>query len=98
MSGALKDNQRAILVGENTFGKGVVQEVKSLAPFKAGLNITIQKYLTPNGTDINKKGISPDIEIKLSEEDIKAKDDKQLKKAQEVLLQMIKNEKMTANH
>ena len=98
MSGALKDNQRAILVGENTFGKGIVQEVKSLAPFKAGLNITIQKYLTPNGTDINKKGISPDIEIKLTEEAIKAKDDIQLKKAQEVLLQMIKNEKMTANH
>ncbi len=98
MSGALKDNQRAILVGENTFGKGVVQEVKSLTPFKAGLNITIQKYLTPNGTDINKKGISPDIEVKLTAEDIKAKDDKQLSKAQDVLLQMIKNEKMTANH
>lgn len=97
MSGALKDNQRAILVGENTFGKGVVQEVKSLTPFKAGLNITIQKYLTPNGTDINKKGISPDIEVKLTEENIKAKDDKQLSKAQDVLLQMIKNEKMTAN-
>lgn len=97
LSGALKDNQRAILIGENTFGKGVVQEVKPLSPFKAGLNITIQKYLTPNGTDINKKGISPDIEIKLTEEDIKAKDDKQLKKAQEVLLQMIKNEKMTAS-
>lgn len=97
MSGALKDNQRAILVGENTFGKGVVQEVKSLTPFKAGLNITIQKYLTPNGTDINKKGISPDIEVKLTAEDIKAKDDKQLSKAQDVLLQMIKNEKMTAN-
>lgn len=97
MSGALKDNQRAILVGENTFGKGVVQEVKPLTPFKAGLNITIQKYLTPNGTDINKKGISPDIEVKLTEDDIKAKDDKQLRKAQDVLLQMIKNEKMTAN-
>lgn len=97
MSGALKDNQRAILIGENTFGKGVVQEVKPLMPFKAGLNITVQKYLTPNGTDINKKGIAPDIEVKLTEEDIKAKDDKQLKKAQDVLLQMIKNEKMSAN-
>lgn len=98
LSGALKDNQRAILVGENTFGKGLVQEVKSLAPFGSGLNITIQKYLTPNGTDINKKGIAPDIEIKLSEEDVKAKDDVQLKKAQAVLLQMIKNEKTTANY
>ncbi len=97
LSGALKDNQRAILIGENTFGKGLVQEVKSLQPFSAGLNITIQKYLTPNGTDINKKGIAPDIEVKLTEQNIKDKNDVQLKKAQEILLQMIKNEKMTAN-
>ena len=97
LSGALKDNQRAILVGENTFGKGLVQEVKSLSPFGAGLNITIQKYLTPNGTDINKKGIAPDIEVKITEQDIKDKNDVQLKKAQEILLQMIKNEKMSAN-
>lgn len=96
LSGALKDNHRAILVGENTFGKGLVQEVKSLAPFGAGMNITVQKYLTPNGTDINKKGIAPDIEVKITEEDIKAKNDVQLKKAQEVLLQMIKNEKSIA--
>lgn len=93
LSGALKDNQRAILIGENTFGKGLVQEVKNLTPFGAGLNITVQKYLTPNGTDINKKGIAPDIEVKLTIEDAKNKNDVQLKKAQEVLLQMIENEK-----
>ena len=97
MSGALKDNHRAILVGENTFGKGLVQEVKSLAPYTAGLNVTVQKYLTPNGTDINKKGMAPDIEVKITEQNIKDKDDVQLKKAQEVLLQMIANEKMSAN-
>ena len=97
MSGALKDNQRAILIGENTFGKGLVQEVKPLTPFGAGLNITVQKYLTPNGTDINKKGIAPDIEVKLTEEDIKTKNDVQLKKAQEIMLQMIENEKTTLN-
>lgn len=95
LSGALKDNQRAILVGENTFGKGLVQEVKSLLPFGAGMNITIQKYLTPNGTDINKKGIAPDIEVKLTLQNIKDKDDVQLKKAQDVLLQMIENEKIS---
>ena len=93
LAGALKDNNRAILVGENTFGKGLVQEVKNLAPFGAGLNITVQKYLTPNGTDINKKGIAPDIEVKFTEIDFKAKNDVQLKKAQEVLLQMIENQK-----
>lgn len=97
MSGALKDNKRAILIGENSFGKGLVQEVKSLTPFSAGLNITIQKYLTPNGSDIHKKGIAPDIEVKITEADIKAKNDVQLKKAQEVMLQMIENEKMSAN-
>jgi len=97
MSGALKDNNRALLVGENTFGKGLVQEVKKLKPFDAGMNITVQKYLTPNGTDINKKGIAPDIEVKFTEQDIKNKNDVQLKKAQEVLLQMIENEK-TANN
>ncbi len=97
MSGALKDNNRALLVGENTFGKGLVQEVKKLPPFEAGLNITVQKYLTPNGTDINKKGIAPDIEVKITENDIKAKNDVQLKKAQEVLLQMIENERVSTN-
>ena len=75
----------------------MVQEVKPLTPFGAGLNITVQKYLTPNGTDINKKGIAPDIEVKLTEEDIKAKNDVQLKKAQEIMLQMIENEKTTLN-
>ena len=85
------------MIGENTFGKGLVQEVKSLLPSGAGLNITVQKYLTPNGTDINKKGIAPDIEVKLSEKNIKDKDDVQLKKAQEIILQMIENEKMTSN-
>lgn len=88
-SGALKDNNRALIVGEGSFGKGLVQEVNTLMG-GAGMNITIQKYLTPNGTDINKKGIQPDVVVELTEEDIKNKNDKQLAKAQELLLQMIK--------
>ena len=83
-SGAMKDNRRAIIIGEQSFGKGLVQEINKL-PYESGINITIQKYLTPNGTDINKKGITPDIEVKLTEEDIKNKNDVQLKKAIEVL-------------
>lgn len=90
MSGALKDNKRAVLVGEKSFGKGLVQEINRL-PNNSGVNITIQKYLTPNGTDINKKGIDPDIVVELSEDDIKAKNDKQLKKAGEVLQDLINN-------
>jgi carboxyl-terminal processing protease len=88
LSGALKDNKRAVLVGEQSFGKGLVQEINRL-PNNSGVNITIQKYLTPNGTDINKKGIEPDIIVKLSDDDIKNKDDKQLKKANEVLQDLI---------
>lgn len=88
LSGALKDNKRAVLVGETSFGKGLVQEINRL-PNSAGVNITIQRYLTPNGTDINKKGITPDIVVTLSDDDIKNKDDKQLKKASEVLQDLI---------
>jgi len=85
LSGALKDNGRAILVGEKTFGKGLVQEINKLQG-GSGINITTQKYLTPNGTDINKKGITPDYIVKFTEEDIKQGRDVQLLKAQEVLL------------
>ncbi len=95
-SGAMKDNKRAVLVGENTFGKGLVQEVNKLMG-GSGANITIQKYLTPNGTDINKKGIAPDITVELSEQDIKDKNDAQLKKANDVLLEMIEKQVMVLN-
>jgi len=87
-SGALKDNRRAVLVGETSFGKGLVQEINRL-PNDSGVNITIQKYLTPNGTDINKKGIEPDITVKLTDDDVKNKNDRQLQKASEVLLDLI---------
>lgn len=62
LSGALKDYNKAKLVGKKTFGKGLVQKVVPL-PNHSGVNITIAKYLTPKGTDINKLGIKPDIEI-----------------------------------
>ena len=54
LSGAMKDNCRATLVGTQTFGKGIVQEINKL-PEGSGVNITIQRYLTPNGDDIHKK-------------------------------------------
>ncbi len=82
-SGAMKDNNRAVLVGTQSFGKGLVQEINKL-PNNAGVNITIQKYLTPNGTDIHKKGITPDVVVELSDEDLKNKNDVQLKKAIEI--------------
>lgn len=88
LSGALKDNGRAVLVGTKSFGKGLVQEINKL-PGGAGINITTQKYLTPNGTDINKVGILPDIEVKNTEENIKKNKDIQLEKAQEALKELI---------
>ena len=84
LSGALKDNHRATIVGEQSFGKGLVQEINKL-PDEAGLNITIQRYLTPSGSDIHKKGITPDVVVELKKENVDAKDDVQLKKAIEVL-------------
>ena len=90
LSGALKDNCRATLVGTQTFGKGIVQEINKL-PEGSGVNITIQRYLTPNGNDIHKKGITPDVIVELSDDDIKNKNDAQLKKGIEILNQKITN-------
>ena len=87
LSGALKDNHRATIIGEQSFGKGLVQEINKL-PDDAGMNITIQRYLTPSGADIHKKGITPDIVVELTKENAEAKDDVQLKKAIEVLKEM----------
>ena len=70
LSGALQDNSRAQLVGQKTFGKGLVQAVRGLAD-GSGLTVTIAKYLTPKGTDIHKNGIKPDIEAAMSEKEMK---------------------------
>ncbi|MBD2343401.1 carboxyl-terminal processing protease CtpB [Anabaena subtropica] len=66
LTGALKDNKRAVVIGSQTFGKALVQSVHEL-PDGSGLAVTIAHYYTPNGTDINKKGITPDIPIELTE-------------------------------
>lgn len=86
LSGALKDSHKAKLIGKKTFGKGLVQKVVPL-PNKTGLNVTIARYLTPNGTDINKLGIKPDIEIGNDFDFFinDSKNDVQLDKAKEVL-------------
>lgn len=62
LAGALKDNGRAVLVGTRTYGKGLVQEINRL-PGGAGMHITVARYFTPNGRDINKVGITPDIDV-----------------------------------
>lgn len=82
LAGALKDYNRGKLVGEKTFGKGTVQQPEDFSD-GSGLHITVAKWLLPNGANIHKVGITPDVEVK-SGEDLKK--DLQLDKAIEELL------------
>jgi carboxyl-terminal processing protease len=64
LAGALQDNGRAKLVGEKTFGKGLIQSLFDLSD-GSGLAVTVAKYETPNHRDIHKLGIAPDLEVAL---------------------------------
>lgn len=67
LTGSLKDNKRAVVVGTQTFGKALVQSVNPLSD-GSGLNVTVARYFTPAGIDINHKGITPDVVVSLSKE------------------------------
>ena len=95
VSGAIRDNLRGKLVGKKTFGKGLVQSMRSLVD-GSGLTVTVAKYLTPNGTDINKFGITPDIEVNTNinpilKKEIGTRRDKQYKAGENVLIKLIEN-------
>lgn len=62
LAGALKDNGRAVIAGENTFGKGLIQTIVELSD-GSGVAVTVAKYQTPAGTDINKVGITPKVRL-----------------------------------
>lgn len=81
---ALKDNNRATLIGTKTFGKGLVQKVFPL-PNQTGMNLTIARYITPKGVDINKKGIIPDYYVVFSRNDFLNNIDPQLNFAKQYL-------------
>ncbi len=68
LAGALKDAGRAIIVGENTFGKGIVQTLVTFKPDGAGIQLTTARYFTPSGKSIHGVGIAPDIEVALTDE------------------------------
>jgi carboxyl-terminal processing protease len=94
LAGALKDSKKATLIGTKTFGKGVVQEVIDLSDGTA-LKVTVSEYFTPNGINIQGKGIKPDIEVKLPEKyktsmQIKDGEDTQLNKAIDFLGKKLK--------
>ena len=68
LSGALQDNGRAVLVGQKTFGKGLVQSVRGLSD-GSGMTVTIAKYLTPLNHDIHHRGIKPDVLAKMTDKE-----------------------------
>lgn len=70
LTGALRDNQRALSIGETTFGKGIVQRLYPLGQdgSEGGFKLTMAEYLTPNGEKIHGKGIQPDIQVSLPQE------------------------------
>ncbi len=89
LAGALKENGKATLVGMTTYGKGVIQELHQLSD-GSGLKITTNEYFTPNRNAIHEIGITPDVEVDLSEEakqklQLTKEEDTQLQKAIEVV-------------
>ncbi len=85
LAGAMQNNGRAKLVGSQSFGKGSVQEVVDITPDTI-LKITVARWLTPNGTSISEKGLTPDYPVEITQKDLDAKKDPQLDKAVELLL------------
>ena len=80
LAGALHEQKNALLVGRQTFGKGMVQEVVPLEAYPVGLTLTVAHYLTPQGQDLNHVGLTPD--VKLAEQRIRQAS----KKGEDVLL------------
>ncbi len=80
VAGALHDNGAAKLVGVKTFGKGSVQQIEQL-PSGGELKVTVAKWYTPNGKNINKEGIQPDVPVSVGDDDLKNGRDPQKDKA-----------------
>lgn len=85
LAGAMQDNGRAKLVGSQSFGKGSVQEVVKITSDTI-LKITVAKWLTPNGTSISEKGLTPDYPVEFTQKDFDVKKDPQLDKAVQLLI------------
>lgn len=88
-AGAMKDLNRAKLVGNKTFGKGSVQKIFPL-PNNSAMKVTTAHYHTPSGTDINKLGIEPDVKVAMPIQKVGTDEDEQLKKALELAVGEVK--------
>jgi len=84
VAGAIQDSGRGILIGEKTYGKGSVQQPYTLSD-GSELRVTVARWFTPKGRAIHQEGLEPDIEVKMTEEDIEAGRDPQLDKAIEYI-------------
>jgi len=84
VAGALKDDGKATIVGMKTFGKGSVQTLEDMSD-GSSIKITVAKWLTPKGYNINEQGIAPDVEVDLTLEDYNKNKDPQMDKAVEIL-------------
>jgi carboxyl-terminal processing protease len=86
VAGAIQDLKRGDLIGTITYGKGSVQIWTDLVDEQGAVRITVAKWLTPNGRTINKKGIIPDYQVEIADEQITAGEDPQLQKAIDLIL------------
>ena len=87
LAGTLRDNIKAVLIGEHTFGKNSIQQVIPMQN-ATGLILTTDKYILPDGDDINKRGIIPDIKIK-QKNNVSPENDIQLQKAVEIINSLV---------
>jgi carboxyl-terminal processing protease len=86
VAGAIQDQDRGLLIGTTSFGKGSVQIPTSLDNDQGAVRITVARWLTPNSRTIHEVGLTPDIEVEFTEDDFSAGNDPQLDKAIEILL------------
>ena len=84
LAGALRDNRQVQLIGKKSFGKGSVQEQVFLSD-NSSMKITIANWLTPNGTSIDEAGLTPDVEVEMTDEDWEEDRDPQLNRAIEII-------------
>jgi carboxyl-terminal processing protease len=84
VAGAIKDHDAGTLVGTETFGKGLIQTIINLSD-RSAVSITTAKYLTPEGHDVAKEKVKPDVLVEPSDDDLKSENDVQLKRAVQIL-------------
>ncbi|OGP57383.1 MAG: hypothetical protein A2V67_10115 [Deltaproteobacteria bacterium RBG_13_61_14] len=87
VAGAIQDRGRGSLVGETSFGKGSVQQWIPLGDDAGAVRVTVARWLTPDRRQIGDVGLTPDVEVELTEEDMAAGRDPQLERARELLLE-----------